>query len=357
MASHGQSQHLSKRDIGLDILRATSAFAVVLYHAGSQYFTQSFPSIEWEARNVFMSVSHWAVPVFVMISGALFLNPLKNISLRHLYGRNLVHILCAYVVWSLVYGCYNLFLTGHSFSVGWLIGTVLSGTTHLWFLKMLVGLYVAIPVLRAVARDPRLERYFLIVALITTSIIPLCVDVAEHFHPIMGRLLNGFHHALDLNIATGFAGYFVLGHYLHSHRPSPGTRRWLLVLALLATVAMIGLTHWQAHRTGSASEYFYDVFNVLSLLQAAAVFVWATKPRKTPSAQWQRIISHASSVSFGIYLIHVLVIFVARYQFGIDRPTFTPWLFIPLHALGVAAVSYVASSLLKLLPKADRYIL
>ena len=306
---------------------------------------------------MFMSISHWAVPVFVMISGALFLNPLKQLSLRRLYGRNLLHIVCAYVVWSLVYGCYNLYLTGHSFSVGWLVATVLNGTTHLWFLKMLVGLYVAIPILRAVARDPRLERYFLILALVTTTLLAMCIDVSSQFHPTMGRLLNGFHHALNLNIATGFAGYFVLGHYLHTHRPGIGTRRWLLVLAALVTVAMIWLTHWEAHRTGSASEHYYEVFNILTILQSVAVFAWGTKPMAALSTRKQRIIGHAASVSFGIYLIHVLVIFIARYQMGIDKPTFNPWLFIPLHAVGVFIVSYAASSLLKLVPKADRYIL
>ena len=80
-----------------------------------------------------------------------------------------------------------------------------------------------------------------------------------------------------------------------------------------------------------------------------AVYVWCLRPRRL-GRRMQRCIGHAASVSFGIYLTHVLVMYVARYQLGIDRPTFTPWLFIPLHGVGLYVVAYALSSVLRRLP-------
>lgn len=344
----GQAPHHSKRDLGLDTARVIAAFAVVFCHAALQYFAQSFPSAEWEARNVLVWLSHWPVPVFVMISGALFLDPLRQVPLRRLFGHNVLRLASAYVVWSLVYGTYDLWLAGGSPSAGWLAATLLTGPVHLWFLKMLVGLYVAIPVLRAVVRDERAERCFLILALATMTVLPLCEAVAGHAQPELGRLLHGAIDTIDLRLAAGFSGYFVLGHYLHRHRPGATACRALLVLAVVATVALTAISHHQAHLAGKAWAD-NDVFGPLTLLQVVAVYVWCLRPRRL-GRRMQRCIGHAASVSFGIYLTHVLVMYVARYQLGIDRPMFTPWLFIPLHGVGLYVVAYALSSVLRRLP-------
>ena len=73
---------MNKRILAFDVMRAVAAFAVVWQHIGGQGWPESFPSSEWEARNVFVSFAQWSVPVFFMISGALFLSPDKPLDIK-----------------------------------------------------------------------------------------------------------------------------------------------------------------------------------------------------------------------------------------------------------------------------------
>lgn len=58
----------------LDLLRIISALAVIVIHLASDRLVFSTPnSFEWQSLNLLNSISRFCVPVFVMISGALFL--------------------------------------------------------------------------------------------------------------------------------------------------------------------------------------------------------------------------------------------------------------------------------------------
>ena len=60
--------------IAFDGLRILAAFAVVVLHTVATLFMDSYPSSDWNVANVYESLVRWSVPVFFMISGALFLN-------------------------------------------------------------------------------------------------------------------------------------------------------------------------------------------------------------------------------------------------------------------------------------------
>lgn len=72
------------RVIYFDYLRIISVFAVIVLHiSGQNWNGTDVSSFEWNVFNAFDSLTRWCVPVFVMISGALFLDkeqPLKSFS-------------------------------------------------------------------------------------------------------------------------------------------------------------------------------------------------------------------------------------------------------------------------------------
>ena len=92
-----------ERIISFDVMRIVAAFAVVFQHIGGQNWPSSFPSAEWELRNMWVSLAQWSVPMFIMISGALFLNPEKPLVIKKLYGKNLLRIVYTFLFWSAVY--------------------------------------------------------------------------------------------------------------------------------------------------------------------------------------------------------------------------------------------------------------
>lgn len=78
--------------IAFDRLRILAAFAVVVLHAVAPLFLDSYPSSDWNVANVYESLVRWSVPVFFMISGALFLNKRKELNIGRLYKKNIFRV-------------------------------------------------------------------------------------------------------------------------------------------------------------------------------------------------------------------------------------------------------------------------
>ncbi len=72
--------------------------------------------------------------------------------------------------WHIFYALYTFIFESHSLSVA--IKLIIRGYSHLWFLHMIIGLYLLVPLLRKITENTRLTRYFLILAAIFSIIIP-----------------------------------------------------------------------------------------------------------------------------------------------------------------------------------------
>ena len=76
-----------KRLLWPDVLRDVSALAVVLIHVSSYYVEKVLPygSFGRFCADLYSALCRFAVPVFVMISGFFFLNPVKTVSVKDIY--------------------------------------------------------------------------------------------------------------------------------------------------------------------------------------------------------------------------------------------------------------------------------
>lgn len=97
-----------KRTIYFDYLRVIACFAVIVLHVSAgQWHDYTEPTFEWNVMNIYDSATRFCVPIFLMISGALFLNPEKKLSLRKLYTHNILRVITAFCFWSFIYACYD----------------------------------------------------------------------------------------------------------------------------------------------------------------------------------------------------------------------------------------------------------
>ena len=160
---------VSKRVIYFDILRVVAIFAVVAVHISAQHWLDvDVSSRAWFAFNLYCTTGKWSVPIFVMISGALFLG--RDTTIRTILKKNVLRMVYVFVFWS---GCYALisliFRRSPLFDV---FSQFITGHYHLWFLYMIVGLYLLIPLLRPIVQSETLTRYFLLLALVFTFLLP-----------------------------------------------------------------------------------------------------------------------------------------------------------------------------------------
>ena len=88
--------------------------AVITLHVNSKYwYSLDINSFDWQVVNFYHgALTRWAVSVYVMISGALFLG--RDVPLRRLYGKNILRIVTAFIFWSLIYSIAKYFELGSS---------------------------------------------------------------------------------------------------------------------------------------------------------------------------------------------------------------------------------------------------
>lgn len=101
-----QFDRQTDRKIYLDFLRVFATFAVMILHISAQnWHSTDVNGFEWQVFNFFDSIVRWGVPVFVMISGSLFLN--RETPLRIIYSKYIRRMITAFIVWSAIYAFFQ----------------------------------------------------------------------------------------------------------------------------------------------------------------------------------------------------------------------------------------------------------
>ncbi len=95
---------MNQKLIWPDLLKVSSIFFVILLHTSMPYLYRfnSISLINWQIANIFDSLSRMAVPVFFMISGAIYLNR-PGINLMTFYKDKFIKIVFPLFFWSIVY--------------------------------------------------------------------------------------------------------------------------------------------------------------------------------------------------------------------------------------------------------------
>ena len=207
---------------------------------------------------------------------------------------------------------------------------------HLWYLYALLAIYLLLPLLRLLVRQaPRRLLWYAIGLWVAFS--------------SLWRAAAGLMPALqlpdyaNLDILGGYLGYVLLGWLLATTKraPSKGLCAAGFLAGLLVTV---GGTWFMTRRAGELNGVFYQYFMPNVVLMAACAFLlfkglWAGR-------ESGRVIRRLSALSFGVYLVHEVLL-------RLLEPVFAP---LPaaagmlLLSLAVLALSMAAAWLLSLIP-------
>ena len=277
------------------------------------------------------------VPLFVMISGVLFLDPERNYNLKKLYSKNIKRMSIAFLLWSPFYGLTSCVFK--SAELKDILIRIVTGHVHLWFLFMIIGLYMIVPFLREITKSKFMRNYFLLLALIFASVIPQSISIIAEHSPEISEILRTVLNKFYFHFVLGYTGYFVLGYALDQVEIS---RKFEAVIyfAGLVSIIFFGTT--------------YGAFSLNSVIICVAIFILCKKhfPKGIKSAQ---ILKFISGYCFGIYLSHPLFIGILKY-FGITSLRFNLYISIPTIAILVFIISFVFSVICKKIPVLENII-
>lgn len=321
----------------IDNARFLAVLAVVAIHAASTVIeTSPVESESWWIGVVVDAASRWSVPAFVAISGALMLVPGHQQTVRQFYLRRAARIMLPMLAWSAFYIAWAHILPAikgkPAPAVAQSVGLLISGRPyyHLWYLYMLVGLYLVMPVL---------QRYVASVTVRTLRVSVAVLLAAGALYTVARYTV--LHNDIWITWGLAFVPYALLGDVV-ACAPAPRMRAMLLAGFVVSAASAVALYAAGAH-AGSVqfSKWATDYLGVAVIpMSVCAILILraAERPVFPFTAQ-------LAAASFGIYLIHPAVIDL--WQLTRFWPGAWPaYVSIPAITMGAAGISLVATRLL-----------
>src|SRR5208337_1005612 len=170
---------LRGRAVPVDLIRTIAIVGVILLHASNDLTIQQmnqFEIIRWTVVDIYQTIGRIGVPLFVMLTGALLLQPSKNESLSVFFKKRWARIGLPWIFWGGAYFAWDFLVEHQAFTSSAIIQGILNGPYYqFWYLYMLVGLYLLTPILRIFIAhaDQTIIKYFVILWFLGVAIIPV----------------------------------------------------------------------------------------------------------------------------------------------------------------------------------------
>jgi len=355
-------QDKSERLIYLDMMRIFATFTVIILHASAQNWLEvATNSYEWQVFNIYNSFVRFNVQLFVVISGALFLDPAYKTSIKKLYQKNILRLLTAYIAWSFIYAVLTYYYSGLNYStievVKYIIKTTINSHYHLWFVPMIIGVYMMVPILRPITEhkdSKKICEYFLFLFFIIGILKPSIFAFEFPYKAQLSYVAN----IINVSTVAGWLGYFILGYYLRKYEMKKLYRNIIYMLGIIGYLFSALGSSYLSIKTGSATSFFTFSFSLSSFFSTVAWFIFFKYEvsKINLSEKSIKIISRMSKNMFGLYLVHALVLKLVT-SIGLTTLSFNPLLSIPIISLITFIIGYVLVVLISKIPYINKYLI
>lgn len=283
---------MKEKIVFIEILRIIASFAVVMIHVTFQGYLR-FGSKSNLNYLYFYNLCSFCVPIFVMITGALSLDKDKKFKASKIY--RMLYILGIY---GTCFSLMELVFTQKKFSYKLIYEAFLNvilekSWAHLWYLYMLIGLYLIMPLLRVFYLNSSLKdiRRVIIILFIFNSLMPFLESIF--------KIEIGFH----IPITGIYVFYLLIGRYIYESNIE--TNKWMNVLFFISLISIIVFAYLGISLT-------YE--NPITVLYGSMLFILMKKNNKHLIKIYKYGGNILSSTTFGIYIIHMVFLnFIYKY--------------------------------------------
>lgn len=304
----------------LDVLRVLATCAVVLMHVLTGATDVTDASIVPEYRSLLLSVMDlvtWCVPIFLMISGYLFLNPERTLTYSVMIKKYCRRIALAILLFGVPYAASELVVAEKSFRIMMIpeaLKMTLTGHTwsHMWYLYLILFLYLITPLLKKVLQILPVWSVVAVMAVIflgssvapflnkvlDINSIPVLPDGGVYFlYYLCGYLFAMREVCVDKAESSATSGKgksMEAGDHTEPARGRQIGNVWLIAAAVLIMGMILSRT-----LAGFSIQmaYNYPFTVLLAMLLFAAGWKGSIKKHRIP---WQE----AGALSFAVYLVH-----------------------------------------------------
>lgn len=297
-----QKKENKERLIGLDILKIVSALMIILIHSSANiYNNHEVGTSIWFAGLVLNVIPRFAVPTFLMISGALLLG--RKTDLNKIIKRAITAGIVLFA-WSFAYIVMK--------KIAWGEGDILKETVmllfrrgpsgHLWYGYLLVWVYLFVPILNRIYESLTIKMrvYFIVIALIVPSII----DGIINYLSLEGQILES---PYFMYMHLGYISIIFIGRLVYENREKISVFLGVASFAIGFLITMI-LTSVISKKMGTSVDVVFSELEISNILYAFGVMILVCKLSwRGDSTFVKKMIIRLSELSLGVYFSHSLL--------------------------------------------------
>lgn len=327
---------MKKRIVWIDILRIIGVLGVILIHISSNTM-ETFGGLTDSAHKFYIFIHYlfeFSVPLFVMISGMMFLKK-KDLSFKEIFKKYVFKILLIIIVFGTGMIMMEEIFINKSFSLDLfkkIFIRLLEGDiwAHMWYLYLILGLYLITPALTLITNNIK-EKEYQIFLVILFSLTILLSTVESAFKLKI---------ALNMINLSGYIFYYFYGHYLYKYSVS---KRFKYINYVLAFISII-YTIYRAC-TYNSLDYDYSYTTIVPCILASSVILFM-KDRDI-KLRINDFINSIGLCSLGIYIIHQFFINIIYKVVKFDLIVTYPYIGMIIYLIIIFFLSYGTTYLLR----------
>lgn len=328
-----------------------ATLAVVFLHTNSALSSNAIQfgltEDQIKSSTIYYLCMTWSVPIFMMITGALLLNPDKKITWGSCIKKYVKRILLTLLVFGIPFSILEIVFNTKNISVVYFFDAmlnVLNGKSwdYLWYLYALIGLYLFLPILKAFIDNSNFKSLFYLICVIFVFDFLL-----KNIDRIFGTTI-----AFEIPLSGFIVFYALVGELIVSKREYLlKYKKAILILTIIEGLSLIFISLYIY--PNCTTFIIYDS-SFVAIFSITIFSLFMNFDLKNKDLIWK-----LDRLCFGVYLIHPVFINLFYKFFKLTPANFGNLYlaFIVLFWLFFACCSFLGSWIMNQIPILRKYIL
>lgn len=300
----------------LDILNVIAIIAVIALHCNG--IVHGNPNTRaWNTSLIVECICYFAVPLFCMLSGATLMNYREKYDTKTFFKKRFIKVLVPFAFWAIIMFIWKIHIIKTIPNINGLKNWINAffqnkEESTYYFMYSILGIYLTMPILSLLTEKKHRKTLWFTVVLhfIFNSLIPNVLNLFEITYNTNTQVLLG-----------GYIIFVILGYLLSTEELSRNKRIIIYIFAIIGVLYRFFTTYIMSKEYGYVIKTTWGYTSWHSILLASSVFIFIKQlftVKISLSAKKAKLVSKISSCSFGIYLIHQIVMYYEKTIFSIN---------------------------------------
>lgn len=294
----------------ISLLNVLACIGVVILHTFETGYT-SDANFLFEV--LIRAIAYCAVPVFFMITGATLIDYRERYDTKTFFKKRLLKVIIPLIIWSIIYFIINFFkgkfsINDLSFKFVFEYFFLVKTNPIFWFFVVIIGIYLAIPVISLIPQETRRKAFLYII---------IIIFVFNQFLPDLLYHLN-LNYNYDLKFPLTYSGwisFIFIGYYIDKYEIVKKHRMIIYVLGIIGFLTMVVPTIFISYHKNESCSWFDEYYDAPCVLYSASVFLFFKSKINNNQivTKIMPFFNFVAPTTLGIYVLHIAIRDFLRY--------------------------------------------